>query len=104
MSREKGDKLEERVSRDIGIPKTNNSGAKFDNGDLSNRYAIVECKYKDKPFLHSPNSELKKLIKQAKKHSKDWFYIQENRAGIFVIVDYNLFIEMYYDAYHDRIK
>jgi hypothetical protein len=95
MSREKGDKLESKVSNDLGINKTTNSGAKWDNADLSDRNLIIECKYKDKPFLSGMNPEIKKLIKQAKKHNKDWSYIQECNAGTFVVIDYNLFLEMW---------
>jgi hypothetical protein len=95
MSREKGDDLEERVSRDLAINKTTNSGAKWDNGDLTNKNVIIECKVKDKPILTGCGPEIKKLIVQAKKHSKEWFYIQQNQAGTFVVMDYNMFLELY---------
>lgn len=98
MSREKGDKLEDKVSFDLGINRTTNSGAKWDNADLTNKKLIIECKFKDKPFISNPNSEIKKLIKQASKHNKDWLYIQQNQGGTFAVMDYNLFLELYKKA------
>lgn len=103
MSREKGDKLETKVSNDFHVNKTTNSGAKWDNADLSNRDVIIECKYKDKPSLSSVGPEVKKLINQATKHGKEWIYIQENKAGTFAIIDYNYLLELYMIAYKDRI-
>lgn len=95
MSREKGDKLEDFVSYHTGIKKTTNSGAKYDNADLSNRRFIIECKYKDKSSFQPCGTELKKLMAQADKHGKDWIYIQENQGGIQVVIDWALFIEMW---------
>lgn len=92
--REKGDKLEQKISNLLGINKTTNSGAKFDNADLANRKIMIEAKVKDKPSLSIPKGELSKIIAQAKKHSKEWLYIQENQQGTFVIVDIDTFIEM----------
>jgi hypothetical protein len=95
MSREKGDKLEDKIAHDLGINKSTNSGAKWDNADLTNRNLIIECKYKDKPSLSGVGPEIKKLMEQSKKHSKDWIYIQQNQAGTFVVLDYNTFLAMY---------
>lgn len=94
MSREKGDKLETRIANLMNIWKTNNSGAKFDNADLANRKIIIECKYKDIPWFRPEKKEVKKLIQQSKKNMKDWIYIQENRAGTFVLLDLETFIEL----------
>lgn len=94
MSREKGDQLEARVANDLGINKTTNSGAKWDNADLTNRELIIECKVKDKEGFQGCKSEIKKLIAQAAKHSKEWVYIQQNKSGTFVVIDYNYFLEL----------
>lgn len=94
MSREKGDLLEDRVANDLGIKKTTNSGAKWDNADLSNRKLIIECKVKDKEGFQGCKGEIKKLIAQAAKHSKEWAYIQQNKSGTFVVIDYNYFLEL----------
>lgn len=92
--RRKGDKLEEIVSSDLGINKTNNSGAKWDNADLTNRELIIECKVKDKEGFQGCKSEIKKLMLQADKHSKEWVYIQQNKSGIFVVIDYDYFLQL----------
>lgn len=102
MSRAKGDELENLVSKDLGINKTTNSGAKWDNADLTNRDIIIECKVKSTPGLSGAGPELKKLIQQAKKHSKDWAYIQENQMGKFAIIDYNLFVTLWKHLYDDH--
>jgi len=95
MSREKGDDLEERVSHDLGINKTTNSGAKWDNGDLTNREYIIECKVKAGNGIQPCKAEISKLIAQAKKHYKDWIYIQETDDNTFVVLDYNVFITLW---------
>ena len=94
MSREKGDQLEARVANDLGINKTTNSGAKWDNADLTNRELIIECKVKDKEGFQGCKPEIKKLMAQALKHSKEWVYIQQNKSGTFVVIDYNYFLEL----------
>jgi hypothetical protein len=95
MSREKGDILEDLVAHALGINKTTNSGAKFDNADLTNRQLIIECKVKSKQNFQPCGSEIKKLIAQAKKHSKEWIYIQENLSGKFVVIDWEYFLELF---------
>lgn len=94
MSREKGDKLEDLVSTSLNINKTTNSGAKWDNADLTNTKLIVECKVKGKENFQPCGNELKKLIAQAKKHGKEWVYVQENLSGRFVVIDWNYFLEL----------
>lgn len=94
MSREIGDELEDKISTDLGLNKTTNSGAKFDNGDLADRKLIVEAKVKSKPSFTLPRKELSKLQAQALKHGKDWLYIQKNNAGTFVMMEYNTFLEL----------
>lgn len=98
-NREKGDKLEDQVAYDLGIKKTNNSGAKFDNGDLTDRNHIIECKYKTSPngsFIGSA-AEINKLKKQAGKHDKEWIYIQQNNTSTYVLMDYNFFMTLWQD-------
>lgn len=94
MSREKGDRLEDKVAHDLGINKTTNSGAKWDNADLTNRDLIIECKVKDKEGFQGCKTEIKKVMAQAVKHSKEWVYIQQNKSGTFVVIDYNYFLEL----------
>ncbi len=94
MSREIGDKLETKISELLGINKTTNSGAKYDNADLANREVMIEAKVKHKPSFTIPKTELTKLMKQAKKHGKEWLYIQENMLGTFVLLDLDTYIEM----------
>lgn len=93
--REKGDELEDQVAYDLGIKKTNGSGAKFDNADLANREVIVECKVKGKPGFQACGSEIKKVIAQAQKHNKEWLYIQQTDTGSYVVLDYNYFLELW---------
>lgn len=95
MSREKGDKLEERVAIDLGINKTTNSGAKWDNADLTNREYIIECKVKGADTFKPCGTELKKLIAQAVKHNKEWIYIQSCNNQTYVVIDYDYFLEMW---------
>jgi hypothetical protein len=95
MSREKGDMLEDRISHDLNINKTTNSGAKWDNGDLSNKRYIIECKVKNKEGFQPCKGEINKLISQADKHSKDWFYIQQTLDKTFVVMDYDVFITLW---------
>lgn len=92
--RKKGDKLEIRISGDLKINRTTNSGAKFDNADLSNNDLIIEAKVKDKPTPSITKKEIEKLIAQAKKHNKEWLYIQECNSGTYVLLDYNFFLEI----------
>lgn len=94
MSREIGDELEDKISADLGINKTTNSGAKFDNGDLTDKKLIVEAKVKSKSSFSIPKGELSKLKKQADKHGKDWIYVQKNLSGTYVLMDYNTFLEL----------
>tara|TARA_R110002074_G_scaffold402324_1_gene607120 strand:- start:178662 stop:178979 length:318 start_codon:yes stop_codon:yes gene_type:complete len=93
--REIGDDFEEQVAYDLGMQKTNMSGAKFDNGDLVNKETIVECKVKGKPGFQACGSEVKKVIAQAKKHSKEWLYIQQSTTDSYVVLDYNYFLELW---------
>lgn len=92
MSREKGDELERKVSRTLGIRRTTNSGATFGNADLTDREFIVECKVKGKEGFVSCGPEIKKLVAQAEKHGKEWVYIQETKTGTYVVLDWNLFL------------
>lgn len=97
MSREKGDKLEDLVAYMLNMRKTTNSGAKYDNADLSDKRHIIECKYKDKEIFQPCGKELKKLINQANKHDKKWIYIQQNQQGIQVVIDWDFFLELWND-------
>ncbi|MCB1713329.1 MAG: hypothetical protein KDH96_12915 [Candidatus Riesia sp.] len=90
--REKGDELETQVAFDLGINKTTNSGARFDNADLTNSDYIIECKVKNKNGFQACGSEIKKLVSQAIKHDKDWIYIQQSADNTYVVMDYNLFL------------
>lgn len=101
MSREKGDKLEDFVSKRLDINKTTNSGAKFNNADLADKYFLIECKYKDIDRFKPEWKELKKVMKQAGDSGRDWIYIQENQEGKFVTVGWDLFEEMWL-RYHER--
>lgn len=96
--REIGDNFEEQVAYDLGIRKTNGSGAKFDNGDLADKGTIVECKVKGKPGFQACGSEVKKVIAQAQKHSKEWLYIQKTPTGNYVVLDYNHFLELWMNS------
>ena len=93
--REIGDEFEEQVAYDLGIKKTNGSGAKFDNGDLCDKETIIECKVKGKPGFQSCSLEIKKVISQAQKHNKEWVYIQKTDSGSYVVLDYNYFLELW---------
>jgi hypothetical protein len=93
--REIGDEFEEQVAYDLGIRKTNGSGAKFDNGDLADRKTIIECKVKGKPGFQACGLEVKKVIAQAQKHGKEWLYIQKTATSSYVVLDYNYFLELW---------
>jgi len=99
--RSKGDELETKVSNLLGVNKTTNSGAKFNNADLANSKVIIECKFKDLPRLRPEWNEIEKVIKQATDSGREWIYIQENQAGTFAIVDFNFFIELF-NKYYER--
>lgn len=99
--RSKGDELETKVSNHLGVNKTTNSGAKFNNADLANSKVIIECKFKDLPRLRPEWNEIEKVIDQAINSGREWIYIQENQAGIFAIVDFNYFIELF-NKYYER--
>lgn len=95
MTREIGDKLETKLSELLGINKTTNSGAKYDNADLANRDIIIEAKVKNtKTSFSVPKTELTKVIKQARKHEKEWIYVQQNALGTFVLLDLDTYVEM----------
>lgn len=98
MSRELGDEFEDQVAYDLGIRKTNMSGAKFDNGDLSNKEVIIECKVKNKPHFQACGPEIKKVMEQAKKHFKEWLYIQKTADKSFVVLDYDYFLTLWKDT------
>lgn len=96
-----GDEFEAQVSDDLGIRKTNMSGAKFDNGDLSNSEIIIECKVKStSKSFQSCSHEVSKVIKQAIKHNKEWLYIQKTKDKSFVVMDYNYFLELWTNLNH----
>lgn len=95
--REKGDVLEDLVSNLLGINKTTNSGAKWGNGDLTNRELMIECKVKSGNGFKACGPEVKKIIAEASKHNKDWMYIQSTDDGIYVLMDFNKFVENYYE-------
>lgn len=71
-SREKGDRLEIKISNHLGINRTTNSGARYDNADLADRKVLIEAKYKDVPWFRPSKSEVQKLQAQALKHGKEW--------------------------------
>jgi len=93
--REIGDEFEKQVAYDLGIQKTNMSGAKFDNGDLASKETIIECKVKGKSGFQACGSEVKKVITQALKHNKEWLYIQKTATDSYVVLDYNYFLELW---------
>ena len=82
-----GDKLEKRTleilqSVDQRFRPTANSGATYQDNDISHPEWVVECKVKNGTQGISLNkSELLKLQKEAKKESKDWLGIVENSDG-----------------------
>jgi hypothetical protein len=92
-TRAKGDKLERKVANLLDLETTAKSGGHWDNADLTTRDPnhplrdfVIECKYKDIPWLRPVRSEIEKVQAQAKKGFKDFIYIQENQAGDFVIM------------------
>lgn len=93
--RQIGDDFEEQVAHDMGIRKTNGSGAKFDNGDLADKETIIECKVKGKSGFQACGSEVKKVIAQARKHNKEWLYIQKTDTDSYVVLGYNYFLELW---------
>lgn len=95
--RAKGDELEKKVSQDLNINKTTNSGAKWDNADLTNKKYIIECKVKSKDGFQPCKAEIKKLKAQALKHSKEWIYVQKTNTGMYAVLDYNFFLELLQD-------
>lgn len=94
-TRDKGNKLETKVSNSLGINKTTNSGAKFKNGDLANRVMVVECKYRDKDTFSINKKDLAKLRKLAMDSGREWLYVQENNLGRFAVVDFEFFTDLY---------
>lgn len=101
MSREKGDALESKVENALGVNKTTNSGAKFNNADLANTKVIIECKFKDIPRFKPEWKEIEKVIKQANDSGREWIYIQQNQAGTFATIDFNFLIELF-NCYYER--
>jgi hypothetical protein len=94
MSREKGDQLEDLVAHTLNIKKSTNSGAKYDNGDLTNKDLIIECKVKSKDTFQPCGPEIKKLEAQALKHSKDWLYIQKTNKNIYVLMTWDSYLTL----------
>lgn len=97
-SRKVGDDLEDKVVERLGpgFSKTAGSGSVFKNGDIAHHRLVTECKVKNNTKgFSAPASELKKLIKEADKQSKDWLYIQQSGLGkTMVLCDLNTFLEM----------
>lgn len=93
--REKGDFFEEKIANLLGIKRTAKSGAHWDNGDLACKGLIIEAKVKDtESWFRANKAEITKVIKQAEKHGVDWAYIQHNKAGDFVLLSLDTFVEM----------
>lgn len=94
MSRKKGDELESKVAKDLDINKTTNSGAKWDNADLTNKDLIIECKIRIGKGLQACAADVRKLKAQALKHSKEWVYLQQSDDGMYAVLDYNFLLEI----------
>lgn len=104
MSRKVGDEFEDEISQLLGIKKTANSGAMFNDGDLGNHDFVVECKVKnDKQNFHVNNKELEKLKSQSKKRFNDWLYIQRTKGGDQILMDIELFLKLW-NAYLGTFK
>lgn len=103
MSREIGDEFEDEICSLLNIKKTPNSGAMFNDGDMNYHGCIFECKVKnDEKSFKIPSKELTKLRKQAFTRFKDWVYIQRNASGDQVLVDIELFTNLW-KAYTNKI-
>jgi len=103
MSRKIGDELEDEIAQLLGLRKTANSGAMFNNADMGDYDYIVECKVKNgKKNFHVDNKELNKLKEQAQKRFKDWLYIQKTDGGIQVLVDIELFLKLWKAKHPDH--
>lgn len=99
MSRVIGDEFEEELAEALGLKKTANSGAMFDDGDLRSRQVILEAKVKNNnKSLGGCASELKKLKTQAKKFCIDWIYAQKTQSGSYVVLDLEYFKELWEKA------
>lgn len=95
-TREIGDEFEDEIFKPLGIKKTPNSGAMFNDADGTAEGCIFELKVKsDKNDFSAPAKELKKLRSQAAKRWKDWIYIQRNKSGDQVLMDLELFIKLW---------
>lgn len=95
-NREIGDKFEEELLALLpGTTRTAMSGAFWDNADLVGNTIMIEAKVRDKESFSPRASEVKKLKKQAFKHSKEWVYIQKTNNGSYALMDLNLFAELW---------
>jgi hypothetical protein len=96
MSRQIGDEFEDMLCSSLGINKTTNSGAKFNNGDMSNSDFIIEAKVKNtSPTFKPDKKELTKLKKQAKTRLKEWIYIQRAADGDYVLLELGTFLDLW---------
>ena len=97
MTREAGDEFEDYISYLLNIKKTTNSGAKYDNGDLSNKDLIIECKVKSKDGFQPCGKEIQKVINQANKHFKEWLYIQKTNKETYVVLSLDHYLTLISD-------
>lgn len=92
-NREVGDEFEKYLANQLNLKTTAKSGGYWDNGDIVGKDVIIECKVKSVSFLRIAKNEIKKVINQAEKHSKDWVYTQRTDGGDFVICSLDFFLE-----------
>ena len=97
-----GDKLEDYLeSRLKGVKKTTNSGAFWDNADLSSKDCIFEAKVKNKGGVSISPKILEKVKKQAARASRESIVIQQVPCGTYVVLELEFFIELW-EMYANR--
>lgn len=98
-SRKKGEDFEKKVAAAIpGSKQTVNSGATFDDGDLTHINFVIECKVKDTKGISIPANLLKKVQKQAIKLGKDYLIVNKIIGGSFVTLRMETFKEFLDDG------
>lgn len=101
MSRKIGDEFEDEVMHLLNLKKTPNSGAMFNDGDLTGKDCVFELKVKsDQPHFRVDKKELSKLQSQADRRLKDWVYIQRTKGGDQVCMDIELFAKLWKNYEH----
>lgn len=96
-NKEKGNDLENLVSKLLNIKITKGSGALNDDGDLRDDKLIIECKVKNgSDSVSVPSALIQKVRDQAVKWSLDWLIVTQTKdKKVYVTMNLDTFAELY---------